>query len=80
MRDRSQVTEELDIDLRQAGMMVGKATSEYSGHQFADDALSLNSKPVAVVEAKNASKSAERGQERATQFLRGFLDEPGPES
>ena len=67
VNDPSQVTEELDIDLSEAGHTVAEPTSKYSGHQFADYALLLHGKPVAVVEAKKASKSAELGKEQALQ-------------
>ena len=68
VKDPSQVTEELDIDLAKAGMVVAEPTSKYSGHQFADYALLVHGKPVAVVEAKKASKNAELGKEQALQY------------
>ena len=70
--DPSQVTEELDIDLSQAGHKVDEPTSKYSGHQFADYALLLHGKPVAVVEAKKTSKSAELGKEQALQYAQNL--------
>jgi type I restriction enzyme, R subunit len=72
VRDPSQVTEELDIDLAKAGVGVSEPTSKYSGHQFADYALLLHGKPVAVVEAKKASKSAELGKEQALQYAKNL--------
>ncbi len=54
----SQVIQELDIELRDAGEPVAGSEHDYSGHQFSDYGLLLDSKPVAVVEAKRASRSA----------------------
>jgi type I restriction enzyme R subunit len=41
---------------------------EYAGHRFADYALMLRGKPVAVVEAKKTSRDAQVGQEQAKQY------------
>ncbi|MBI2354731.1 MAG: DEAD/DEAH box helicase family protein [Deltaproteobacteria bacterium] len=69
VRDPSQVTEELDIDLSAAGReRVSEPVSPYDGHRFADYALLRHGKPVAVVEAKKASRDAALGQEQALQY------------
>lgn len=67
LQDPSQVVEELDIDLAQAGEAVKEPTPErpYAGHQFTDYALKLRGRPELVVEAKRTSKDARLGQEQA---------------
>ena len=66
VQDRSQVIRELDIDLSAAGVAkVSAPKSPYAGHQFADYGLLLHGKPMAVVEAKKASKDSALGKEQA---------------
>ena len=72
VKDQSQVTEELDIDLTTTGTVEVDPDNPYSGHQFADYALLLHGKPVAVVEAKKASKDAELGKEQALQYAQNL--------
>jgi type I site-specific restriction endonuclease len=73
VKDPSQVTEELDIDLSAAGQRkVAESRTPYGGHQFADYALLMGSKPVAVLEAKKTSKDAELGQEQGLQYAQNL--------
>ena len=73
VRDPSQVNQELDIDLFAAGIpRVAEPETPYSGHQFADYALLLHTKPIAVVEAKKTSEDAELGQEQALQYAQNL--------
>ena len=72
VHDPSHVTLELDIDLKAAGSMVAEPTTPYGGHQFADYGLLLNSRPVAVVEAKRTSKDAALGQEQALRYSKNL--------
>lgn len=73
VKDASQVTEELDIDLYEAGHpKVAEPETPYEGHQFADYALLHNGKPITVVEAKKTSKNAALGQEQALQYARNL--------
>ena len=66
VRDPSQVIQELEIDLSEAGApRVAEPKTPYKVHQFADYGLLLNVKPIAVVEAKKTSKDAALGQEQA---------------
>lgn len=75
VRDPSQVTEELDIDLSTAGHeRISEPLSPYDGHRFADYALLRHGRPVAVVEAKKASKDAGLGQEQALQYATNLQD------
>lgn len=75
VRDPSQVTEELDIDLSSAGHeRISEPVSPYDGHRFADYALLRHGKPVAVVEAKKASRDAGLGQEQALQYATNLQD------
>ena len=67
--DTSQVLQELEIDVPGAsGTRAAEPTSPYAGHQYADYALLLHGKPVAVVEAKRTSKDAALGKEQALQY------------
>ena len=69
VKDPSQVTEELDIDLtKDKPGKVSEPRSKYEGHQFADYALLLKGKPAAVVEAKKTSSDAQLGQEQALRY------------
>ena len=68
LNNPTQVIEELDIDLVGAGIYKGAITHEKSGHQYADYALFQQGKPVAVIEAKKASKDAEVGKEQGSQY------------
>jgi len=69
VNDPSQVVQELDIYVRDAeGGGSRELESRYSGHRFADYALLLRGKPIAVVEAKKTSRDAELGQEQAKQY------------
>lgn len=73
INDKSQVIQELDINLTEAGMAVAEPRTPYTGHQFADYALCLdNCKPVAVIEAKRSSKDAELGKEQALQYAKNI--------
>ncbi len=73
VKDPSQVTEELDIDLRvQRPRKVAEQRSKYEGHQFVDYALLHRGRPVAVVEAKKTSKDAQLGQEQALQYAQNL--------
>ena len=59
VNDPSQVIQELDIDLSEAGAQkVAEPKTPYSGHQFADYGLLLHVKPMAVAEAKKPSLDA----------------------
>jgi len=73
--DKTQVTEELDIDLT-AGQVAEPATP-YAGHQFVDYALLRHGRPIAVVEAKRTSKDAELGQEQALQYAHNISETQG---
>ena len=67
--DSSQVIQEVDIDLGEAGLpRVAEPTNPYAGHRFADYALLLHGKPGAVVEAKRTSKDAALGREQGLQY------------
>ena len=71
--DPAQVIEELDIHLADAGYPVRPDPNDpYTGHQYADYGLLLAGKPIAVVEAKRASKDAELGQEQALQYAQNL--------
>jgi len=73
VRDTSQVIQELDIDLSEAGApKLTEPKTPYSGHQFADYGLLLHVKPIAVVEAKKTSEDAALGQEQALQYARNL--------
>jgi len=76
VRDRSQVTEELDIDLTTA-WGVSEPVTPYAGHQFVDYALLHEGRPIAVVEAKRTSKDAELGQEQALQYAENIRKTQG---
>ena len=69
VKDPSQVTEELDIDLtKERSSRVTEPKTKYTGHQFVDYALLHRGKPIAVVEAKRTSKDAQLGQEQALRY------------
>ena len=70
VHDPSQVIQELDIYIENAGSMAADVSTPYSGHRFADYALLRKGEPVAVIEAKKASKDAELGKEQALQYAR----------
>jgi len=73
VRDPSQVIQELDIDLSDAGVpRMAEPKTPYGGHQFADYGLLLHVKPMAVVEAKKTSLDAALGQEQALQYARNL--------
>jgi len=63
VEDASQVTQELRIDRGSA-----LADADDAGHQAADYGLLLHGQPVAVVEAKKASRDAALGREQALQY------------
>ncbi|MCK5320571.1 DEAD/DEAH box helicase family protein [Candidatus Parcubacteria bacterium] len=72
VKNLSQVTSELDIWV---GLPDGVREPEhkYQGHQFADYALlGDDGYPLAVVEAKKASKDARIGQEQALQYAKNI--------
>lgn len=72
-KDPTQVTEELEIDLSQAGQpRLVKPKSPYEGCRFADYGLLLHGKPIAVIEAKKTSVSAALGQEQAIQYAKNL--------
>src|SRR6266496_3999296 len=69
LADPSQVIQELDIYVGGASAAaVRERGPQYAGHRFADYALVLRGKPVAVVEAKKTSRDAQVGQEQAKQY------------
>lgn len=71
--DPSQVIQELDIVLKNFTPVVSEPDpSPYAGHRFADYALVHRGKPVAVVEAKRASKDAALGREQAIQYAKNI--------
>jgi len=73
--DPSQVIQELDIVLKHSNAAVAEPEpSPYSGHRFADYALVQRGKPVAVVEAKRASKDAALGREQAIQYAKDIQE------
>ena len=73
VQDPSSVIQELDIHLAEAGIPLAADPDDlYAGHQFADYALLLHGKPVAVIEAKRTSKDAELGQEQAHTYARNL--------
>ena len=73
VQDRSQVMQELDIDLSAAGApKVSAPKHPYAGHQFADYGLLLHGKPMAVVEAKKASEDPALGKEQALQYAKNL--------
>ena len=80
VKDPSQVTEELDIELTKGAGAVPKVAepkSEYSGHQFVDYALLHRGRPIAVVEAKRTSKDAQLGQEQALRYATNLQKQNG---
>jgi type I restriction enzyme R subunit len=77
--DPSQVIQELDIDLRDAEERAAGSESMYAGHQFADYGLLLDSKPIAVVEAKKTSRNAALGREQALQYAANLEKDRGSE-
>ena len=69
----TQVTQELLIDLVQAGTpRTLTPKTQYDNSQFADYALLLNGKPIAVVEAKKTSRDAEDGKIQALQYAQSL--------
>lgn len=67
--DPSQVIQELDIVLKGQGDAAAEPNpSPYAGHRFADYALVDKGRPIAVVEAKKASRNAALGREQAVQY------------
>jgi len=73
--DPSQVIQELDIVLKGQGDTAAEPNpSPYAGHRFADYALVDKGKPVAVVEAKKASKNAALGREQAVQYAQNIQE------
>ncbi|MGH7592401.1 MAG: type I restriction endonuclease, partial [Gemmatimonadales bacterium] len=73
LRDPTQITEELDIDLRQPRRVrEPRPERSYEGHQFVDYALLLNGAPAAVLEAKKTSRDAQVGQEQALQYAQNL--------
>jgi len=73
--DPAQVIQELDIVLKNSGSVASEPNpSPYAGHRFADYALVHRGKPVAVVEAKRASKDAALGREQAIQYARNIQE------
>ena len=69
--DPSQVTQELGI-VREA-----PGPASYSSHEFADYGLLLDSRPIAIVEAKRRSRSAEIGREQSFQYAANLGKERG---
>lgn len=76
LQDPSQVVEELDVAVG-AASEVAESASSYEGHQFADYALLLHGRPLAIVEAKRASKDAEIGREQALQYAQHLQKKHG---
>lgn len=82
--DAAQVTQELDIDLRGTGAAPtnppghsATADNPFAGHQFADYALKLHGKHVAVVEAKRTMRDAKLGREQALQYAQNIQKTQG---
>lgn len=71
VNDTSQVRQELDIDLAQAGI-IRESSNGYTGHRFSDYGLLLHGEPIAVVEAKKTSKHAALGKEQALQYAQNL--------
>lgn len=66
--DPTQVVLELGIAIKRAEI-VGESQAAYAANQCGDyGLLSKNGKPLAVVEAKKSSESAETGHEQAKQY------------
>ncbi|MFQ5518574.1 MAG: DEAD/DEAH box helicase family protein, partial [Mariprofundus sp.] len=73
--DPSQVIQELDIVLKGQGDVAAEPNpSPYAGHRFADYALVDKGRPIAVVEAKKASKNAALGREQAVQYAQNIQE------
>ncbi len=70
--DPTQVAEELDIDLSLTGQARERSVHPYQGHRFVDYALLARGRPVAVVEAKKASRDPRVGQEQALQYAQNL--------
>lgn len=71
--NKSQVIQELDIDLAQAGIpVVRESKNPYAGHRFSDYGLLLHGEPIAVVEAKKTSTHAALGKEQALQYAKNL--------
>jgi type I restriction enzyme R subunit len=69
--DPSQVVQELDIYIQGKNRkFAAENASPYKGHHFADYALVVEGKPVAVIEAKKTAASAELGREQALQYAK----------
>ncbi len=75
--DRTQVVEELFLTSRGDGSdeAAGDRTGEFSDYVL----LGRNGKPLAVVEAKRSSKSAELGREQAKQYCQNIKVKHGGE-
>lgn len=74
--DPTQVVEEYEIDLIEAGVFPPVAAEPgagaHFGKQYVDYALLSRGRVIAVVEAKRTTKSAQLGQEQALQYARNI--------
>jgi len=79
VKDPSQVVEEFDILTDQPEGVVDLRTP-YEGHQFSDYVLlGKDRKPLAVIEAKKASRDAAMGREQAKQYCYNIQKQLGGE-
>lgn len=80
INDPSQVVPELDLFIGMPDTLADRAVNEYTGHQFVDYALlGDDGYPLAVVEAKKASKDARVGQEQGKQYAENIQKTMGGE-
>lgn len=80
VNDPSQVVPELDLFIGIPDTLHDRAVNEYTGHQFVDYALlGDDGYPLAVVEAKKASKDARVGQEQGKQYAENIQKTMGGE-
>jgi len=79
VNDPTQVAEEFDIPVSlPAG--IAEPRTPYEGHQFSDYVLlGKDGKPLAVVEAKKASRDAALGREQAKQYCENIQRQRGGE-
>lgn len=76
--DPAEVGQELDIELGGSGASLARdGDGPYAGHRFADYALLLDGRPVAVVEAKKSSRDANLGREQALQYAQAIQQTRG---
>ena len=79
VKDPTQVAEEFDI-LVNLPEGVAEPRTPYEGHQFSDYVLlGKDGKPLAVIEAKKASRDAVLGREQAKQYCHNIQRHRGGE-